>query len=99
MSPAALASLSDALLSASIAVYSVALVGYCAELAFGRRAKNVAGSERQIPAAAAARHPATAFDDSAAVLAASPELRWDRTALVGRVAWHTPDAGAREQGA
>ena len=36
MAPETLASLSDALFSTTIALYSLALVGYCAELAFGR---------------------------------------------------------------
>ncbi|GAA3164504.1 c-type cytochrome biogenesis protein CcsB [Blastococcus jejuensis] len=85
MSPAALASLSDALFSTSIAVYSLALVGYCAELAFGRRAQN-AGSELQVPAAAAAGRHSTAVLASVSVPGVDQEPRAGRPATVGRVA-------------
>lgn len=58
MSPEELASLSDALFAIAIATYSVALVGYCAEMAFGRRLTSGMPAERVL---AAHRHKGVAL--------------------------------------
>ena len=43
MTPDSLAALSDTLFSITVALYSVAVVAFCAQLAFGRRPVREAG--------------------------------------------------------
>ncbi|WP_205730020.1 c-type cytochrome biogenesis protein CcsB [Blastococcus sp. TF02-8] len=82
MSSAALSSLSDALFSVGIAVYSLALVGFCAELAFnhGHQSPALVGTEGSVDRWGVAGSP-----EGDASAPRGVERASGRAALLGRV--------------
>lgn len=81
-----LASLSDQLFVWAILVYSIALVSYCAEYAFGRRGKVATTAEAPAPALVGARSSVGAISvDRPPRPAPSPESRQTRADRFGRI--------------
>jgi cytochrome c-type biogenesis protein CcsB len=84
---AGLATLSDHMFTWSIILYSLALVAYCGEYAFGRRGKVASTSPEQVPVAAGAApgHGAPAVK-SVSVPSKRPRVRAPQAERFGRVA-------------
>src|SRR3954468_15922586 len=88
VNPESLSALSDSLFSTSVALYSVAVVAFCAQLAFGRRPVHsrelvAAGAPAGVPAApesAAARE--SAGRESGAARESAAGRRWGLVAMV-----------------